>query len=84
MPIYYPYLFDLEARYEAFDNAVCCSWTVKNLDTKSMHFQIGAHPAFVLPNYDASKSLHGSFACYNSDNQVVLPITVSHLENGFV
>lgn len=78
----YPYNFQLKVRYAIFGNTLEVNWEVLNRGEKTMHFQIGAHPAFLLPNYNASDTIHGYFRCYNEKGQVVLPTTSSHLENG--
>ena len=78
----YPYLFDLEARYETIENAVVCSWTVRNNGNETMHFQIGAHPAFNLPNYDAKDEVHGYFSFYDAKGNEVSPIVTSYLVDG--
>lgn len=36
-------------------------WEVKNSGEKDMYFQIGAHPAFYWPEFDASNSERGFF-----------------------
>ena len=36
-------------------------WEVKNTGEKDMYFQIGAHPAFYWPEFDASNSERGFF-----------------------
>ena len=36
-------------------------WRVINLDEQPMCFHIGAHPAFYLPDFSASDSVHGYF-----------------------
>lgn len=36
-------------------------WEVKNTGDKEMYFQIGAHPAFYWPEFDASNSERGFF-----------------------
>lgn len=45
----YPYKFQLEISYTLRGCAVCVGWTVKNLDTRTMPFSIGAHPALRCP-----------------------------------
>ena len=78
----YPYEFQLKVRYAIFGNTLETNWEVKNTGDKTMYFQIGAHPAFVLPDYNPSNTMHGYFRCYNSQGQIVMPITFSHLEDG--
>lgn len=78
----YPYCFDLSVSYAQHANTLEVNWEIKNRDNKTMYFQIGAHPAFLLPDYDSKQFVHGYFRCYNEVGQTLLPITVSHLENG--
>ena len=78
----YPYTFQLKVRYAIFGSTLEVNWKVVNMGEKTMHFQMGAHPAFLLPGYNTSEAIHGYFRCYNEKGQVVLPITSSHLENG--
>ena len=47
----YPYHFILDISYTLDQNRVIVRWRVKNTDTKEIHFQIGGHPAFNLPEY---------------------------------
>ena len=50
----YPYPFRLTIGYRLEGNRVVVSWDVENTGEGAMHFQIGAHPAFVLPDFDAA------------------------------
>ena len=43
-------------------NKVEVLWRVKNTGDKTMHFQIGAHPAFLYPNYEVDQPDRGYFA----------------------
>ena len=58
----YPFRFSLEIGYKLSDNKVIVSWKVSNRGDKPMHFQIGAHPAFNYPDFDANAVQHGYFA----------------------
>lgn len=82
MPANYPYQFDLLARYKAANNIVSCSWEVKNLGAKTMHFQIGAHPAFVLPDYNAADAVHGYIQFYDNQGVIVKPVAKNFLVDG--
>lgn len=81
-PSNYPYSFDLEARFEALDNSVCCSWTVKNRDSKAMYFHIGAHPAFILPDYSETEEIHGYLRFYDEEGNPVSPEVNTYLLDG--
>ena len=45
----YPFHFQLQIIYEVFQNQCRVTWKVKNMDDKTMYFQIGGHPAFACP-----------------------------------
>ncbi len=45
----YPFDFTLEIGYRLLNNKVIVSWKVKNTGKDTLHFQIGAHPAFNCP-----------------------------------
>lgn len=78
----YPYDFDLKVQYSLRGNAVEIVWTVVNLDTREMHFQIGAHPGFMLPDYDVADSIHGYVRYLDGNGKQVSPIITSALEDG--
>ena len=45
----YPYKFSLKSTYKLEDNTVNVTYSVKNLDDKTIYFSIGTHPAFMCP-----------------------------------
>ena len=45
----YPYKFSLKSNYTLEDNTVKVTYSVKNIDDKTIHFSIGTHPAFMCP-----------------------------------
>lgn len=55
----YPYHFALDISYTLDQNRVIVKWCVKNTDTREIHFQIGGHPAFMLPEYKAGAPWSG-------------------------
>lgn len=55
----YPYHFTLDISYKLDQNHVIVKWRVKNTDNREIHFQIGGHPAFNLPEYKANGSWQG-------------------------
>ena len=57
----YPFPFCLEIGYRIQGKKIEVMWEVKNTGDKEMYFQIGAHPAFYWPEFDASKSERGFF-----------------------
>lgn len=57
----YPFPFCLEIGYRIQGKKIEVMWEVKNTGDKEMYFQIGAHPAFYWPEFDASNSERGFF-----------------------
>lgn len=57
----YPFSFCLEIGYRIQGKKIEVMWEVKNSGEKDMYFQIGAHPAFYWPEFDASNSERGFF-----------------------
>ena len=57
----YPFSFCLEIGYRIQGKKIEVMWEVKNTGDKEMYFQIGAHPAFYWPEFDASNSERGFF-----------------------
>lgn len=55
----YPYPFLLTATYSIEYNTLRCIWKVENPADEPMYFQIGAHPAFCYPHFEAEDVLHG-------------------------
>lgn len=57
----YPFPFCLEVGYRTEGRKIEVMWKVINTGTEEMHFQIGAHPAFYYPGYDAETTARGFF-----------------------
>lgn len=55
----YPYRFELRVAYRLRESRVQVEWQVENLDGRTMYYQIGGHPAFLLRDYMASDKVHG-------------------------
>lgn len=55
----YPYSFMLSVTYKLVDNEIHVIWHVLNTDTREIHFQIGAHPAFNLPGVKEGEPIKG-------------------------
>lgn len=45
----FPFKFELQMHYILLDATLKLSYSLKNLDNKTLPFSIGAHPAFALP-----------------------------------
>ena len=58
----YPFPFRLEIGYRLTENRVEVLWRVRNRGERTMHFQIGAHPAFYYPDYVAERPERGYMA----------------------
>lgn len=58
----YPFKFFLFVKYNLLADGLRVEWFVRNQGDNDMHFQIGAHPAFFLPDYKAEQQIHGYFA----------------------
>lgn len=78
----YPYNYELSVAYHLQDKTLTANWEVKNVGTTDMYFQIGAHPAFMLPNYRVDDEIHGYLQCFDSENKIVNPIVNTHLIDG--
>lgn len=78
----YPYAYELAVKYLVDGNTLTCNWQVTNRGDENMYFQIGAHPAFLLPDYDAKDVIHGYIQCYDANDNVVSPMVFSTLVNG--
>ena len=78
----YPFDFDLSVRYELDGNRLKAIWKVVNNGNEEMFFQIGAHPGFMLPQYDMNDEIHGYFRLYDADGELIHPLIFSSLEDG--
>ncbi len=81
-PEVYPFDFDLSVHYELDGNQIKAVWTVVNQGDETMWFQIGAHPGFMLPQYDANDAVHGYFRLYDSKGKIAHPSLFSDLDDG--
>lgn len=55
----YPFHFVLEIAYRLHGNCLDVIWEVMNPDTETLYFQIGAHPAFIYPDYSTLSKERG-------------------------
>lgn len=58
----YPFSFYLFVTYRLSADGIEVEWLVRNESDSEMHFDIGAHPAFYLPDYDPDEKVHGYFS----------------------
>lgn len=78
----YPFPFMLFITYQLSDRDLAITWFVRNEGSEEMHFQIGAHPAFYLPDFDPADSVRGYFSFLSRDKEV--PTYLIPLEKGCV
>lgn len=78
----YPFAYELSASYITEGNTLNCNWGVKNRGSNIMYFQIGAHPAFLLPEFNEADEIHGYIQCFDADNNIVSPLLFNRLEDG--
>ena len=81
----YPYKFELSVRYRAEGKRFYAEWEVLNTDTRDIHFQLGAHPALLLPDYHEEDPVHGYLQCFDEDGKAVKQPMLSHgLDGGYL
>ena len=56
----YPYHFILSVTYKLEKNRIHVIWHVHNIDKQEIHFQIGGHPAFNVPDMAEATPLAGA------------------------
>lgn len=78
----YPYRLGVEVQYRLAGRKVEVVWTVENLDDKEAYFQIGAHPGFLLPDYNVADEIHGYIRYIGREGMQVNPVAVSALKEG--
>ncbi len=67
----YPYDFCLEIAYRIHGSCLDVIWEVKNPSEEEVWFQIGAHPAFFYPDYDARNPGRGSMTFDRNDIECI-------------
>ena len=55
----YPYHFNLAISYRLEGNKIHVIWHVENTDNKTIYFQIGGHPAFLVPGAEKDGTVKG-------------------------
>lgn len=79
----YPFRFELNVAYRLLGSVLMVEWTVCNRDVKPIYFQIGAHPGFLYPDFDAADEIHGFFECFRNGERVYA-LQCSSLRDGYV
>jgi galactose mutarotase-like enzyme len=63
----YPYDITLSVSYVLVGNTIGVIWHVHNTDTREIHFQIGGHPAFNVPDMKPGADQQGRIRLDNTD-----------------
>ncbi len=81
----YPYKFELSVRYRVDGRRFYAEWEVLNVDSRDIHFQLGAHPALLLPDYHEEDPVHGYLQCLDAEGKVVKQPLMPHgLDSGYI
>ena len=73
----YPYDFTLSVSYVLDDNKIGVIWHVHNTDACEIHFQIGGHPAFNIPDMKPGERQSGRIRL---DNEAPMDALHSYLD----
>ena len=63
----YPYHFMLSITYRLDGNKIHVIWHVHNTERNEIHFQIGGHPAFMIPGVKEGDEVKGTIRFDNTD-----------------
>lgn len=63
--IKYPFKFRLTCSFELESDKILVGWSVENIDDKTIHFSIGAHPAFYCEKGKTVLTMNGENIKYN-------------------
>ncbi|MBR5202060.1 MAG: aldose 1-epimerase family protein [Clostridia bacterium] len=81
----YPFNFRLICSFELKNNKITVGWKVENTDDKTIHFSIGAHPAFYCEKGKTVLSMNGENLKYNLINSDGLYTSQKYdIENEFL
>lgn len=82
----YPYKFSLKSNYSLENNTVNVTYTVENIDDKTIYFSIGSHPAFMCPinSSDRLNDCYIEFDTKENSKRVALNSQgyLTHIEKG--
>lgn len=65
----FPYNFQLQISYTLKENSIEVLWKVKNEDSKTMYFSIGAHPAFNVP-FNKGENIEDYYLAFKTTKDV--------------
>lgn len=81
----YPFNFRLVCSFELKDNRIIVGWYVENTDDKTIHFSIGAHPAFYCKKDETVLSMNSENIKYNLINSDGLYTSKTYdIESSFI
>ncbi len=72
----YPFKFRLTCSFELTENKIIVGWNVENTDDRTIHFSIGAHPAFYCKKDETALSMNSEklkYSLINSDGLYMSP-----------
>ena len=78
----YPYHFNLAVTYRLDGNKIHVVWHVENTDVRPIYFQIGGHPAFLVPGAKKGEHLQGRLRFDNPAPQRLYGNTGGCITNG--
>ncbi len=64
----YPFRFRLICSFELKNDTIIVGWKIENIDDKTIHFSIGAHPAFYCEKGKTVLTMNGENLKYNLIN----------------
>lgn len=79
----YPYHFNLGIGYRLDGNKIHVVWHVENTDDKTIYFQIGGHPAFLVPGAKKGEPVKGTLRLDNPEPMRVYGNVNGCLANGY-
>lgn len=81
----YPFKFRLICSFELKNDKIIVGWNVENIDAQTIHFSIGAHPAFYCNKGETVLTMNGENIKYNLVNADGLYTSLKYdVESSFV
>jgi len=77
----YPFLFQFEITYTLINNVLTVKHTIKNIDSKTLYFSVGGHPAFACPLF---KDEDYTDYCLEFENTENSETYLLNMENGLL
>lgn len=79
----YPFRFNLAVSYKLTGNKIRVVWHVENTDDKPIYFQIGGHPAFIVPGAKKGEPVKGALRLDNAEPRRVFISKEGFLTRGY-